>query len=151
MQISRDIQQEVIALLYQGYSAKSVSYAISKAHKGVELKPSDILIMAKKNNIKIGTKDITKEKIDMKSVSKAMPQILENEGMMKQVKSKIILIIICLLALLGVIFFLTDWKVTLIVLGCIVAVLGVGVVFSYFKFVKPNKNMRSYLKNKHIK
>ena len=151
MQISKDIQQEMIALLYQGYSAKSVCYAISKAHKGVEIKQSDVLIIAKKNNIKLGTKDITKEKADMKSVSQAMPQILQNDGIMKQVKSKIMIIIVCLLALLGVIFFLTDWKVTLIVLGCIVGVLGIGVLFSYFKFVKPNKNMRSYLKNKYIK
>ena len=47
MQISKDIQQEMIALLYQGYSAKSVCYAISKAHKGVEIKQSDVLIIAK--------------------------------------------------------------------------------------------------------
>lgn len=151
MQISKDIQQEVIALLYQGYSVKSVSYAIAKAHKGVELKQSDILIIAKKNNIKLGTKDITKEKVDMKSVSQAMPQILQNEGMMKQVKSKLILIFVCLLALLGVIYFLTDLKVTLIVVGCLLVLLGIGVGFSYLKFVKPNKNMRTYLKNQYKK
>lgn len=148
MQISKDIQQEVMALLYQGYSTKSVCYAISKAHKGLELKQSDVLILAKKNNIKVGTRDITKEKVDMKTVSKAMPQILENEGIMKQVKSKVILIIICLLVLLGVLYFLTDLKVTLIVVGCILVLLGIGVLFSYIKFVKPNKNMKSYLKNK---
>ena len=65
MQIPKNVQQELVILLQQGYSIDSVCKAMSKKYKGVELKKPDIIILAKRYNIKIGTKDLTKEKIDM--------------------------------------------------------------------------------------
>ena len=55
MQIPKNVQQELVILLQQGYSIDSVCKAMSKKYKGVELKKPDIIILAKRYNIKIGT------------------------------------------------------------------------------------------------
>ena len=65
MQIPKNVQQELVIFLQQGYSIDSVCKAMSKKYKGVELKKPDIIILSKRYNIKIGTKYLTKEKIDL--------------------------------------------------------------------------------------
>ena len=76
---------------------------MSKKYKGVELKKPDIIILAKRYNIKIGTKDLTKEKIDLNMAKNMMPDLLKNNDLMGQIKSKLILVFVCILVLLGAI------------------------------------------------
>ena len=148
MNISKGMQQEIIILLQQGFSANSICEVMKKKHKNVNLKSSDIIILAKKNNIKMGNKDITKEKIDLKSVKNMMPQMLDNKDMMKEVKGKIALIVVCLFALLGVVGFLTDWMVALYIFIGLIVIFAFAVGVSYFKFVKPNKAKLAHRKKK---
>lgn len=149
MNIPKNIQQEIVILLQQGFSANSVCEVMKKKYKNVDIKGSDIIILAKKNNIRMGNKDITKEKIDLKTAQKMMPELLENKDVMKQVKSKIGLIIVCLLALLGVVGFLTDWMIALNIFVVLVIVVGIALCICYFKFIKPNKNNLVHRKKKN--
>lgn len=140
MQISSNVQREIVSLLQQGYSIDSIIKVLSKQYKNIDFKKSDIVILAKKNNIKnIGSKDLSKTKIDLKTAQKMMPTLLENKSLVSEIRNKLIIVGICLLVLLGVIYFLTDIKVTLIVFGILVLLIGAAIGFSYFKFVKPNK------------
>ena len=147
MQISKNIQQELVILLQQGYSIDSICKAMGKKYKNVEFKKSDIFLIAKKNNIKVGSKDLTKEKIDLNTAKNMMPELLKNNDLMGQVKSKLILVFVCILVLLGVIGFLVDWKIALYVGIGVLVLIGIAVGISYFKFVKPNKAVRDAVKS----
>ncbi len=149
MNISKVIQQEIIILAQQGFSASSICEVMKKKYKNLNIKNSDIVILAKKNGIKMGTKDITKEKIDLKTAQNMMPSLLEDKDVIKQVKSKLALIIFCLLALLGVIGFLTDWMIALYIFIGLFIVFAVAVAVCYFKFIKPNKNSLVHRKKKN--
>ena len=147
MQISKNIQQELVILLQQGYSIDSICKAMGKKYKNVEFKKSDIFLIAKKNNIKVGSKDLTKEKIDLNTAKNMMPELLKNNDLMGQVKSKLILVFVCILVLLGVIGFLVNWKIALYVGIGVLVLIGIAVGISYFKFVKPNKAVRDAVKS----
>ena len=147
MQISKNIQQELVILLQQGYSIDSVCKAMSKKYKNVEFKKSDVFLIAKKNNIKVGSKDLTKEKIDLNTAKNMMPELLKNNDIMSQVKSKLILVLICILVLIGVVGFLAGWKIALYMGIGVFVLIGIAVGISYFKFVKPNKAVRDAVKS----
>lgn len=147
MQIPKNVQQELVILLQQGYSIDSVCKAMSKKYKGVELKKPDIIILAKRYNIKIGTKDLTKEKIDLNMAKNMMPDLLKNNDLMGQIKSKLILVFVCILVLLGAIGFLAGWKIALYVGIGVLVLISIAVGISYFKFVKPNKAVRDAVKS----
>ncbi len=148
MQITKSVQQEIIALLMQGYSIKSVIFAMSKKYKNVEFKQSDILILAKRNNIKVGNRDITKEKVDLKTITDNLPTLLNDKSFMGEIKNKLIILAVCLLVLLGVLYFFTGWKIALGVFGGLVLVAGIAVLILYLKYVKPNKQLQSSFKKK---
>jgi hypothetical protein len=147
MQISKNIQQELVILLQQGYSIDSICKAMGKKYKNVEFKKSDIFLIAKKNNIKVGSNDLTKEKIDLNTAKNMMPELLKNNDLMGQVKSKLILVFVCILVLLGAIGFLAGWKIALYVGIGVLVLIGIAVGISYFKFVKPNKAVRDAVKS----
>ena len=147
MQISKNIQQELVILLQQGYSIDSVCKAMSKKYKNVEFKKSDVFLIAKKNNIKVGSKDLTKEKIDLNTAKNMMPELLKNNDIMSQVKSKLILVLVCILVLLAVTGFLAGWKIALYIGIGVFVLIGIAVGISYFKFVKPNKAVRDAVKS----
>ena len=84
MKITREIQEKSLFLLQQGYSAKSVSQAVNLMF-AADSNPSDMLILAKRNNIKVGIKDLTKEKIKIKEVIKALPILWQNKEYRKKI------------------------------------------------------------------
>ena len=147
MQIPKNVQQELVILLQQGYSIDSICKAMGKKYKNVEFKKSDIFLIAKKNNIKVGSKDLTKEKIDLNTAKNMMPDLLKNNDLMGQIKSKLILVFVCILVLLGAIGFLAGWKIALYVGIGVLVLIGIAVGISYFKFVKPNKAVRDAVKS----
>lgn len=104
MQIPRDVQEKVIALLRDGYSAKSICVAINKYYKNTNLKPTDVIILAKKHNIKMGTKDVVKEKLSFKAMFKAMPQLMKNKETRKQLIKSLAIFVVAIAALVLVCF-----------------------------------------------
>ena len=76
-----------------------------------------------------------------------MPDLLKNNDLMGQIKSKLILVFVCILVLLGAIGFLAGWKIALYVGIGVLVLIGIAVGISYFKFVKHNKAVRDAVKS----
>ena len=86
--VNKKYQEEVIALLQGGYSISSIAKVMSKKYK-TEIKNSDILILAKQRNIRVGNKDL--EKLNTKDVGKVLPQAVKDEKLVNSVKNKLII------------------------------------------------------------
>ena len=81
--LPKDVQEKVLGLIQQGYSANSICVAINKAYKNTDLKPADVIIMAKKNNMRLGNKDIKKGRF--KRFVKAFPELWKNKETRKTI------------------------------------------------------------------
>lgn len=100
MKLSKETREKALILLQQGYSAKSISKSFNAAYN-INSNPSDFIILAKKNNIQIGTKDLTQEKPKIKDVAKALPAMMENPKYKKQIITSAILVISIIAALIS--------------------------------------------------
>ena len=143
--VNKKYQEEVIALLQGGYSISSIAKVMSKKYK-TEIKNSDILILAKQRNIRVGNKDL--EKLNTKDVGKVLPQAVKDEKLVNSVKNKLIILFVCFVVLLGAIYLIGGFKPMLITLGVVLTVLIVGLVIVYFKFIKGNSEIISFLKKR---
>lgn len=139
--ISKKYQTEVLSLLQMGYSIDSICKVMSKRYKGIEFKSSDLVILAKKMNIKVGKKDLSKEKLDLNMAKQALPELMKDTDFMGKVKKSIAIIVISLLVLLGVIGYLTNLKTMFICLGVLLVFVFAFLTFCYFKYVRKDKQI----------
>lgn len=146
--VSKKVTEDIVVLLKQGYSIDSIHKFMVKKHKKMNIKQSDIVIISKKNNIKVGSKDIFKEKLNAKSVETMVPKLLRDKELVSDIKTKIVIILLSLLVLIVVIGFSISWKVALIILGGLFIIISISVLISYFKFIKTNKNLRDIIVKK---
>ena len=82
--VNKKYQNEIITLLQGGYSISSISKVMSKKYK-TEIKNSDILILAKQKNIKVGNKDL--EKLSVKDISNVLLHAVKDENFINNVKN----------------------------------------------------------------
>ena len=143
--VNKKYQEEIIALLQGGYSISSISKVMSKKYK-TEIKNSDILILARQRNIRVGNKDL--EKLSTKDISKALPYAVKDENLVNSVKNKLIILLICFIALLGAIYLIGGFKPMLITLGVVLTVLILALIVVYFKFIKGNADISSFIRKR---
>ena len=129
-----------------GYSIDSICKVMSKRYKGIEFKSSDLVILAKKMNIKVGKKDLSKEKLDLKMAKQALPELMKDTDFMGKIKKSIAIIVISLLVLLGVIGYLTNLKTMFICLGVLLVFVFAFLTFCYFKYVRKDKQILRNIK-----
>lgn len=144
MQITSQQKQEIIGMLHNGYSIDSISKVMSKKYKKQNFAKSDILIISKQVGIKnIGKKDIKKQSLDVKTAEKMVSKVLND----KNSTSKLIILLISFIALLGVIWYFTSFKIMLITCIVIVSILFILSMFVYFKFIRKSDKIKKEIRN----
>lgn len=148
MQITNQQKQEIVGMLHNGYSVDSISRTMSKKYKKQNFAKSDILIISKQAGIKnIGKKDIKKQPLDVKIAEKMVSQVLNDKTSTKNLVSKLIILLFCFIALLGVIWYFTNLKVMLIVCVTIICILVILSLFVYLKFIRKSDKIKKEIRN----
>lgn len=148
MQITSQQKQEIIGMLHNGYSIDSISKVMSKKYKKQNFAKSDILIISKQIGIKnIGKKDIKKQSLDVKTAEKMVSKVLNDKNSTNKLTSKLIILLISFIALLGVIWYFISFKIMLITCIVIVSILFILSMFVYFKFIRKSDKIKKEIRN----
>lgn len=140
IKINRQHQTEIATFLQGGYSIDSICKVMSKKYKGTDFKKSDVLILARQMGLKnIGTKDLSKQKIDLKTAKKALPLIMKDKNLVNSIKTKLLFVLIIFVTLLGTSFYFGGVKPMLFTALGGVGIVGLAILFLYFKYFKIGK------------
>ena len=147
--LNAEQKKDLLTVLSQGYSANSALIVMNRKYPKLNLKVMDIIVLSKSLGIKnIGNKDITKENISSDMIGSALPNMLNDNSMMKKVKSSLFIVVLCLIALVVAVGLFTNWKISLIVGGSLLGIIAVAIIILYFKFVKGNNVLKGVIKEK---
>lgn len=147
--LNAEQKKDLLIILSQGYSANSALIVMNRKYPKLNLKVMDIIVLSKSLGIKnIGNKDITKENISSDMIGSALPNMLNDNSMMKKIKSSLFIIVLCLIALVVAVGLFSSWKISLIVGGSLLGVILVAITILYFKFVRGNNALKGVIKDK---
>ena len=147
--LNAEQKKDLCIVLSQGYSANSALIVMNRKYPKLNLKVMDIIVLSKSLGIKnIGNKDITKENISSDMIGSALPNMLNDNSMMKKIKSSLFIIVLCLIALVVAVGLFSSWKISLIVAGSLLGVIIVAIIVLYCKFVKGNNALKGVIKEK---
>lgn len=147
--LNAEQKKDLCIVLSQGYSANSALIVMNRKYPKLNLKVMDIIVLSKSLGIKnIGNKDITKENISSDMIGSALPNMLNDNSMMKKIKSSLFIIVLCLIALVVAVGLFSSWKISLIVGGSLLGVILVAITILYFKFVRGNNALKGVIKDK---
>ena len=145
MRVSKQEQEEIIALVREGYTLNSICVIMKNKTNGKEISQGDIVLISKKAGIKTFGK---KEFNTKNAIKENLPNIAKDIEMMSKVKKTLIIISLCLLVLIGIIGYL--WGIRpMIITACVVLLLiTVCILFCYFSFIKGNRALKTAVQSK---
>ena len=150
--LNAEQKKDLFTVLSNGYSANSALIVMNQKYPNLNLKVMDIIVLSKSMGIRnIGNKDITKEDINSDMIGNALPNVLNDNTMMSKIKNSLLIILLCLIAVVVAIGLFTNWKISLIVGGCLLSIIIVAIILLYCKFVKGNDMIKGLIKEKVIK
>lgn len=146
MKLSKNQETEIYNLIVNGYNVDSILLRLNKKYP--KLTKSDILIVAKKNNINVfGKKDVTTTKGKLKEAEGNIAYAITQKPMFDRIKKSLVGLFIGILLLLvcvGLIFGLKPFIIGLCVFIGLIFILG---LISYIKFFRKNKQLKELVKN----
>ena len=139
--LNRTVKREVIGLIKAGYSVEAICALMKDKSHPITLAPSEVLLVAKQNNLKLGHKKYDKKELQKQQLHNT----LNSEEDLAKVKKSLVILVLCLIGLLVAVWLLYGFRAFLIALICIISFIA---FIGLFLFIRFKKELVEFKENK---